>query len=312
MIPFKSYFGRYISLLVLVLCAVALGSPVSTAAERNDILFESNFETGEIAHVDESVDGWHVKAVLPDHATITSSVSRESDHAIRLFIERDLDYSVISSSGKDKPRVDLLKYKLKFDYETNYWVGWSVYIPSDWVDDLSTNWTTIMQIKQPVPGSPIISQSVKGGEWHFHNRRDENDVTWKEGGTGTKTQLYQGPTKDDKGKWVDFVINFRLCVSAGCDGKIRIWKDGEQIVNVSGPNAFQLSENGGPYLVLDLYKSAWKRKESLVRTREIFFDAVRIGGPQSDYASVAPDGLGVGNVPPSRPLPPTLSADSNP
>jgi hypothetical protein len=168
-----------------------------------------------------------------------------------------------------------------------------------------------MQLKQPIGGPAIIAVIVKGGSWQIVNRRDESDVTWNVD-TGIITELYRGPTKDDKGKWVDFVVNFRLCVSADCDGKIRIWKDGEQIVNVSGPNAYQLSDKGGPFLVLDLYKHGWKRKESLVQAREIFFDAVRIGGPQSDYASVAPDGSGVGYVPPTRPLPPMLSATPNP
>jgi hypothetical protein len=306
MIPFKSYFRRYISFLLLVLCAVALWSPISAAAERNDILFESNFETGKIRHVDASPDGWAVKALDPDHAAITSSVSRESDHAVRLFIDKDLDYSVLSKSDKDEPRVDLIKYSLRFDYETDYWVGWSIYIPLSWDNDLTSNRESTMQLKQPIGGSPIISVYINGGSWQIINRRDESDITWN-AETGIMTELYRGPSEDDKGKWVDFVIKFRLCESTGCDGEISIWKDGEQIVDVSGPNAYQLSDEGGPFLSLDLYKPGWKRKESLVRTREIFFDAVRIGGPQSDYASVAPDVSGVGNVPPSRPLPPTLN-----
>ena len=131
MIFSQSYFGRYFSLLIPVVCAGALGSPVSSAAERNNILFESNFEAGTIRHVDQSVDGWHVKAVDPDHAAITSSVSRESGHAVRLFIDKRIDYSSLNRNGHDIPRADLTKWPLKFDYDTDYWVGWSVYLPSD-------------------------------------------------------------------------------------------------------------------------------------------------------------------------------------
>jgi hypothetical protein len=309
MILFKSFFGRYRCLLVPLLCAVALVSAAAVAAERQDILFESNFETGKIRPVDESVDGWGVKTIDPDHAAITASVSRESDHAIRLFIDKNLDYSSLSQTGKDKPRVDLGKWRPKFDYETDYWLGWSVYIPSSWANDLATNPTTTMQLKQPIGGSPIMEVAVKGGNWVITNRRDENAVTWN-GDTSIRTELYRGSAGDDKGKWVDFVVKFRLCESAGCDGEISIWKDGKRIVQRDGPNAYRRSEErGGPMLVLDLYKGGWKRKESLVKTREIFFDAVRVGGPNSDYASVAPAGSSRGSDSEPKPLPPTLGAD---
>jgi hypothetical protein len=308
MILFKSILGRYVSLLVPILCTCALGLPVSAAAERNDILFESNFETGSIKHHDVSVDGWFVKAIVPDHAAITSSVSRESDNAVRLFIDKDIDYSSLNNSGEDKPRVDLAKLPLKFDYQTDYWAGWSVYLPPDWVDDLDTNFAATMQLKQPIGGSPIISIYIKGGSWQIINRRDASDITWNIE-TGVKTELYEGPIRDDKGKWVDFVIHFRLCESEGCDGVLKIWKDGKLVVNQFGPNAYKLSGEGGPYFSLNLYKGGWKRKESLVKTREIYFDSIRIGGPRSGYESVAPDGSVTGADSEPKPRPPTLRAD---
>jgi hypothetical protein len=306
---FKLHSGRYVSLLVLTLCAGALGSSDSSAAQRKDILFESNFETGSIKHVSQNVDGWYVKVINPDHAAITSSASRESDNGIRLFIDKDLDYSSVNQNEQDKPRVNLGKTKLKFDYETDYWAGWSVYIPSSWKDDLAANSTTTMQLKQPIGGSPIMEVTVKGGNWVIFNRQDESAVTWNSD-TSVITELYKGPTSGDKGKWVDFVVKFRLCESLGCDGEISIWKDGERIVKKTGPNAYRRSEEkGGPFFGLYLYKGGWKRKESLVQTREIFFDAVRIGGPQSDYESVAPYNSGGNFESEPKPLPPTLGSD---
>ncbi len=306
----QSAVRRNLFYVIPVMCIGALGAVTALAGDRNDLLFESNFESGEIRPVAENPDGWFVAALSPDHAAITQSAARESDNSIRLFIDKDLDYSSVNGSGADKPRVNLSKYKLKFDYDSDYWIGWSVFIPTIWTDDYETNWTTVMQLKQPIGGSPILSLNIKGDTWEFVNRRDPNNVTYNEGTTDV-TVLYRGSTGEDKGRWIDFVVHFRLCETTNCNGVLTIWKNGEEIADRRGRNAYKRSlEDGGPFLTLNLYKSGWKRKASLVDTRELYFDAVRIGGANSDYESVAPDTSFEEDAPVTKPMPPLLGASS--
>ena len=63
MIPFKSLFRRYASFLVPVLCASALGSPTSSAAERGELAYKSDFETGAIRSQSSNPDGWLVQTI---------------------------------------------------------------------------------------------------------------------------------------------------------------------------------------------------------------------------------------------------------
>ena len=293
----------------LVFAILVVGPDLAYSQARDDLLFVSNFDSNNFQPVDETVDGWSVVAVSDDHAVMTAANAREPSKGVRLYLEKDLDYSSVNGNGSDKPRVNLSKYSLKFDYDTDYWLGWSTYIPDTWIDDYSTNWTTIMQLKQPIGGSPILSLNIKGDTWEFVNRRDDANITFDENTTDVSV-VYSGSTANDKGRWVDFVVNFRLCESANCDGKLTIWKGDEVIVDQNGPNAYVRSVvDGGPFLTLNLYKHGWKKKESMVDTREIYFDAIRIGGANSDYASVAPSG-DPGGSQGVRPNPPTIALNA--
>ena len=278
------------------------------AANRNDIYFRSNFETGAVQNPHDSVDGWGLTVISPDHAKVMTEESRENSYGIRLFIDKSRNYSSVNSSGADKPRVNLGKWSDRFSYNKDYWVGLSIFIPEDWVDDYPENHETLVQIKQPVSGPPILTIRLKGSEWEILNRRDDRSDTFAS--TTTVSELFRASTASDKGKWTDFVMHFRLCPNDGCDGRLEIWKDGEKIVNRSGPNAYLLDPEGkGPHLALNLYKGGWKKKPSRVNTRELYFDAIRFGGSSSDYQSVAPTNEEEPPPPepePTRPLPPTL------
>ena len=253
---------------------------------RIGIFYQSNFETGAIQDPNDPVDGWFVNTIDPAHAAVVSDRSREGSHSVRLFIDRDLDYTSVNSGGEDKPRVNLGGNKFRFLYDTDYWVGMSVYLPSNWADD-SANPETIMQLKQPVGGSPLYALRMNNGEWEIWNRWDDQSDT--DAATTNFTELYVSSIAADKGKWTDWVMHFRLCPFPACDGLLEVWKDGVQIVNQTGPNTYLRDpEDKGPQVTLNIYKFNWKQNPSVVTTRELWFDAIRFGDATSNYASVAP------------------------
>ena len=63
------------------------------------------------------------------------------------------------------------------------------------------------------------------------------------------------------------------------DGFTEIWKDGRPIASDRGPNAY--NDRRGPYLRIGPYKWPWKKSAreapSVVTSRTIYFDEVRIG-----------------------------------
>src|SRR5690606_6759240 len=142
------------------------------------LLFLSDFETGSIGGVHDNPDGWQLKALRDDHAVVQKDVVRAGQYALKFSIEHGLDYSSLNGNGQDKPRVDLLKWPFGFDYRRDYYVAFSVQVPSDWVDDHKDNAETIFQLKQHTGGSPMIALIIRGDKWRWVNRKDDRSLTW--------------------------------------------------------------------------------------------------------------------------------------
>ena len=279
----------------LALLSIALLCPGLSQA---GIIFLSDFETGGFSGASDNHDGWQVTA-LPreavvqsagvDPVTSTEVPIRAGRYSARLHIDYSKDYSSINGSGDDKPRNNLNKYPLRFDYGKDYWVAWSVYIPTDWEDDYDKNHDTLLQVQPYKGGPPAITFRIEGDKWILINRWDAKNTNFDDDDT-TVRELYNKPTASDKGKWVDWAMRFNFCHQAGCKGKFQVWKNQQQVVNFSGPNAYKMnSANKGPLLQLNIYKSAWKRKSTRVTgTRTVYFDEVRVGDAQSSLAEVSP------------------------
>ncbi len=102
-------------------------------------------------------------------------------------------------------------------------------------------------------------------------------------------------------KWVDFVIHAKFTSDSA--GFLRIWIDGIQEINYSGP--LDHVGNGPPYPKLGLYMGAWREanvdETDPVVERTLYHDDFKIAwGPGAGYDSVAP-----GNIPPSPLLAPS-------
>jgi len=93
----------------------------------------------------------------------------------------------------------------------------------------------------------------------------------------------------ERGAWTDFVIRVRF--SWGNDGYLQVWRNGQLVVSRLGqPNYYNNPE--GPFLKIGFYKSQWLSQPSIVTTRTIYYDALRVFEGTNGYAIVAP-GQGV-------------------
>ena len=100
--------------------------------------------------------------------------------------------------------------------------------------------------------------------------------------------LWRGDVLADRGRWVDWVFHVRW--SAGDDGFIEVWRDGEQIVDDTGVNC--VPAEFAPYLKFGIYKWPWSSDEgaaaSSITRRVMHFDEIRIADSNGSYQAVSP------------------------
>ena len=131
------------------------------------------------------------------------------------------------------------------------WIAFSAYMPS-------ATWSPnreifIFQIHgcQGNGPSPCLALEASNNTWSGYYRANQS-----------LKDLFDAPITKDK--WVDFVLQWRP--STGSDGLIRLWIDGKEVVNETGPN---ISPNPNPYTKVGIFVGGG-------RTLVSFRDSIKI------------------------------------
>jgi hypothetical protein len=164
------------------------------------------------------------------------------------------------------------------------WIGFSVYIPSDWVFETGyapeVIWETLDGVR-----SPPLALEVNGTNWMIHNTTghgSQNDPSWV-------SRYDYSPVQ--RGAWTDWVVHVKW--SGGSTGVLQVWKNGSMIVNRS--NTWTTYTDTGNYTkpLWGIYKWSWNAStsggNSIVSSRTLYIDNVRVtDGAHGSYAAVAP------------------------
>jgi hypothetical protein len=196
-----------------------------------------------------------------------------------------------------------------------YWISVSVFLPKDWNLNYGSkdsdgivwqfhdrsykdpNWRQIL---------PLTAMHTQEG-WLIRNHYYPTLAINKSKGLGNLVKFSKVvPYK--LGQWNDFVMNVKFSGAQSendTNGFIKLWINGEQILNLSGQNFFG-EQTYGPYFKFGLYNSAWKYTDRWTgpSSRLLYHDEIKIGDANSSYAEVAPGSSAPsGNVtaPPSPP-----------
>lgn len=152
------------------------------------------------------------------------------------------------------------------DITNNTWYSYSVYFPS-----AGYEYDTERE---------VISQWYQNGSPATSLRTQKDRILLETGNTdSTREQFDLGPIIKDK--WQELVLHF--IHSYGPDGRIEIWHNGTKVLTKTGGNMYN---DVLPKWKIGLYKSAFKYGTSLVNTRIIYFDNIRVGNANATYTDM--------------------------
>ncbi len=153
----------------------------------------------------------------------------------------------------------------------NFWYSYALYMPSDQYkdekeDEVITQWHGGGGI------TPAISLRVSNG--HIIMRTPDD----------ARTDL--GVVEKDR--WHTYV--YHIIHSAGSDGLIEVWKDGQKLVTRNGPSMYALTGDFHlPNWKMGIYKSDWNgSKTTATNLRVLYFDDIKYASGNATYTDVLP------------------------
>jgi hypothetical protein len=207
----------------------------------------------------------------PDRITTSSTHTRKGTHSVMLTV---LDSDNPNGWGT---RADLTAEDM-FCEGDDYYVGYSLLLPSNFLDQLSSRgWLMVAQdgyagYRMP-PFAYYFIGGPSGGKFELHARPDGHI-------TGTPI-LSVDPTY---GKWMDVVTYYKFSADSSV-GFIEVWINGEQQTFTTGQERYRQNtlEPGSPACGKLLHNSL--RGAGMADSVTIYQDEIKVG---NSYSAVAP------------------------
>lgn len=266
---------------------VVASSNPEVANTQARLLITEDFESG--------------KMTLPrsgNYPTITTAPVRAGKYAMKTY----LHYK--NSPVNYRTEIQLTDPKLEAKFGKNYWYGFSIFLPNDYIPD--NVWEIVAQwhgrpdgYPDFAPGTeywrnPIMALRTTGGKWDVFNTWDSKTNTGWIDKDETDHRVYGGSSTWDLGaykteRWVDWVFHVKWSYQS--NGILEVWKNGELVISRKGPNCF--NDRRGPYFKMGIYKGWqywWKNDWSfdVAKERTLYHDELRIAKGKDGYTVVSP------------------------
>lgn len=237
-------------------------------APRGLLLFEEGFESGV----------YSLKKSGNAPEVVEAKDARAGNYVLK---------SQITSARENKYRTEttLSKRGMILDVGKEYWLGMSIKLGEDYVDGRDfDDQGMLMQFhyfdwNHPnVPDAqPLLLRYIGDNTIAI-----DNEVFGIE---GTEPR-HMGTVPASIGEWVDWVFHYKI---DDTDGIIRIWRNGDLVVDWTGDN-HQVEKHDGAYLKFGLYASQFKNKAPMPSgaSRTVYHDEIRLAGPDGSYELVTP------------------------
>ena len=291
----KHKFANFIVILIIIF---AFGLPAGAGL----IFFDSyeSYDTGVKNFYDNNnPDKWKQTGVKDEnnYYQVISSFARAGGKSIEYH-----SYRTSPNIGYRNQSVawgGLGSGRLIHLYEGNeYWVGFSVYLPEDFVCDgcisnIYANELLVQFFGIPDDGetdarNPCVAFLVVKGNWELLLHSDSHPITKNKAYERTKKYTI-GSWSGDTGKWTDWVFNFKVDYTAGGynGGFFKVYKNGVLVVNDTGGNCY--NDADGSYPSFGIYKFSWQEHPTDTVTRIVYLDEIKIGDKNSNLSEVSPE-----------------------
>ena len=244
---------------------------IAAKRERAGLIFSSDFEDGQIK-------GWRPAGNSP---AVTRDLARRGRYALKTSLDRNKDACPFRTEVTG-PESDIGK---------EYWYGFSIFLPDDYIPDkiweIVAQWNCIPDYDVGEKWrNPVLALSTTAGRWSWVTRWDAKRNTFESGKReyGGEHEYDLGPYQ--RNVWTDWVLHIKWSFKP--DGILQVWKNGEKLIDQTGPNAF--NDAHGPIFKMGLYKG-WSKPETrsdAVTRRTLYHDEFRMAGPTATYQDVAP------------------------
>jgi hypothetical protein len=260
-----------------------------------DIVREIDFENGKVGPAGSYPD-LNPSGNNPEIVAAQNGVSpRSGNYMMRTYLNRE------TSSTNFRTEVRLQQ---DFDKGKEYWLGISVFLPKDWSLNYGSNgsegpvwqfhdyayenssWRTLL---------PLTARHTQDG-WQIRNNTLPGSSINQTIGLGN-LKAFSTTVPYKLGQWNDFVLNVKFSGAQSANdtnGFIKVWVNGQLVVNQTGQNYFG-EQTKGPYFKFGLYMPRWKfpAEWSGPSSRLLYHDELRVGDASSSYAEVSPGSVPV-------------------
>jgi len=274
-------------------------NPTNPAQTEAELIFTGDFEAGNLS-------GWSVQdGKLPGALVAQSTIVRTGKFASKHYMRKCSWNDIFGASeptcgqqpdGVNRPRSQMiLGNRIRYDLEKEYWFSVSIYVPDSWIFDNPQNPDILAQAfkSSSGPGAGTNPQPwslrIVGNSWNIVNKGESAPITSQM----DVLQFYQNLGQVERGKWVDWVFNFKFSYTAGF---IKVWRDGHLAYKRNGStithSIVSSPTNIPPSAAITIYKANWFNGTGKpeITERTAYFDEIRIAAGANGYNVVAPGG----------------------
>jgi len=265
---------NYVGLPAVVLLTIGLAQ-----AQRMPQLRSNLIETATEALSGANVETHTDKGGCVGETTVTTSVVRKGQRAFRHKVKSCAERAELAMS-----RTEIGK---------TYWIGWSLYIPSDYEETSKGN-ILAQWAAYPNRASTVFPCRGIGHKLKMKSRWLEYDLqgsSQRDGNGGGFCRQFKLAIVDQalKGKWIDFIQQAKW--TGHQDGFVKLWMsvDGRayrQVVDYRGRTWWN-DKDWGPYFKMGLYTGdpGWRGRSPAI----VYTDEYRLGAANARCQDVAPD-----------------------
>jgi hypothetical protein len=262
---------------------VTISSILSSRSGNSNLLFVGDFASGSLAGERLGCSGccgscpWAGQKTCPTVVSTDGQVSpRAGSYMMKTILNPVTSPCPYRAEAKvRKGNGDPFEFKIGQEY----WLGISIYIPSD---QPHLKGEFLQWHKWRGGSYPNLHLRILDGQWLVKTHWSSNPSIEYEG----HESWWLGPPEKDK--WTDWVFHVRFSYEKGGDGFIKVYKDGQKVVDYQGPN-YYAGQDHGPFVKFGLYEGAWKDQRN-IGDQVVYHDELRIGGAGASYEDVVPGG----------------------